>query len=157
MLLFIYFLLYPVLGPMIGYFGILFIILLSIFFGQGNIPDFSWGSLELGDAMSLLPAAYVFGIIQAVFVGRYATKFLSEHGKSFLLKNLGVSIGVNLVAFVLFVLAFMLGNDTSLADRLGVAMLLIGAGIFATVVLWGVEWVLRFLFIRNADSMGDVD
>ncbi len=127
-----YFLLYPVFGPVLGFSGWAAIILFVEWYNNRLAPEQFFGPEGLGDMFWMLPIAYVFGLVQAIVTGVYATKSLRGNGRSSLVETLLVSVLINLAIMVAGALAFGFGF-------MQIGVVLIPAGLFCVLVIKGIE------------------
>lgn len=101
----LYFLMYPILGPLVGY------VVVVAGFATFLIVDkgFYEASLQLrSDALDVLLTvgfAYIFGGVQAIITGLYAARALAKHGKSRLVTALKVATIASICAVMVIALA----------------------------------------------------
>jgi len=138
-----YFMFYPILGPLLGFFGWAGVIIFVEWYNNRLVPAQFFGPEGLGDMYWMLPIAYILGIVQAIVTGIYAAKSLRKNGKSALVETLLASFLVNLFILVLGGLAFGFGFFMF-------GLVLIPAGLFAVLVI---KWA-EIMFFQRPDSGG---
>ncbi|MCF6326410.1 MAG: hypothetical protein L3J21_03845 [Devosiaceae bacterium] len=129
---FLYFLFYPILGPLLGFAGWAGVIVFVEWYNNRLAPSQFFGPEGLGDMYWMIPIAYVFGLIPAIITGIHAAKSLRKNGQTNLFETLLVSTVINLIIMIAGALAFGFGFM-----MLGVV--LIPAGLFSVLVLKGIE------------------
>lgn len=135
----IYFLLYPFLGPLLGFIAVMTSnIAINQYLGNLTI-DLSFASSMWGDLFSFLPVAYVFGILPATVTGIDAAKSLRKNGKSSLVKTLLSAFVINIIILFAGVVAFGF-------EFLQFGVVMIPASLFAVLVLKGIE---KLFFLKS--------
>ena len=141
----LYFFLYLLAGPLLGFVAAVLVLIVAGYFGTGMVimgRDIM-GWLKSGylffDLFALSRVAYVFGGFQAGITGYFTTRDYFKLGRSNLLKSVLISLACNGGLVLLIVLAF--GYDAAL---IGLGIVLVVAGIFSVFVLY---WMERFFLV----------
>lgn len=133
---FLYFLIYPFLGPLVGYLSVLMGFLIYLIADKGLAGATSQLQREFSDAVLMSGFAYIFGGVQAIATGIYAARALVKYGRS----SLATALGVAATASICVVLIAALAEG---ARALRLIIFMLPPALISTIVLYQLERYFR--------------
>lgn len=97
--------LYPLLGPLIGYLSVVAGFAMFLIVGKGFYETSLQLRSDVMDVLLTVGFAYIFGGVQAIITGLYAAKTLAKHGRSRLAKALMVATIASMCVVMMIALA----------------------------------------------------
>lgn len=97
--------LYPLLGPLIGYLSVVAGFAMFLIVGKGFYETSLQLRSDVMDVLLTVGFAYIFGGVQAIITGLYAAKTLAKHGRLRLAKALMVATIASMCVVMMIALA----------------------------------------------------